>query len=169
MFSTIRKWIYNASEWVAGGKQGRREHMPPPSDERDAYMHADTAASMVYTWDKRLDDMGVDDALSAHIPEAVRALGNAKEALGGLTNVDYSDADSWKDKYNNEVGILIGQYVRDHGYSEEVLHKLVREAYDSGKLIRDEQKDVRDDQFKHGELTPSWTPPTGFASIEKSR
>jgi hypothetical protein len=144
----VREGIYSAADWVAGGGDGRRAHMPELSDQqRDAYVHADTAASMVYTYG------------SARM---TRALGQAKEALGGWGNVNTSSLDNAKDLYNNEIGMEIGLYCREHGLSEEQMHQLVREAYDSGILIRDPnqaQNQVTLAAFQSGQSHPDWTPP----------
>ena len=166
----FRSALYKASEWLAGGTEGRKAYMPEASEERDAYMHASASASMVYTWDERLERHGLDSIINdGMLDDIVRTLGNAKEALGGIGNVDDSHADSVKDRYNNEIGILIGEYVAKHNLSEDVLHRLVREAYDSGTLIRDETKDARVAEFESGHLQPSWTPPQTISAAALQR
>lgn len=100
-------FIYGTYNWLTGDSRARAEFLPPEPEQRDAYMHADVSASMVYQL--TLPYIG------AYPGQVIaRVIGDAKEGLGGLANINSSAADSRKDIYNNYIGRQIGRYAVEH-------------------------------------------------------
>ena len=98
-------------------------------------------------------------------------LGNRKEEFGSS-----SPADEYKDRFNNEVGIRIGEWMNTNGYNtvnytnaqlDAIRDDLVIDALDNGHLIVDSlgtepggDGDAVDARITN-QSTPTWTAPSG--------
>lgn len=101
------------------------------------------------------DEQGIDRNALAHAHTSALLAYSAGEdvtnILGLLKEVATNDPskanDTYKDLFNNEIGIQIGRYVYSHGFTgadaQEAIDDLIMDAYRNGDLIVNPRTDPR--------------------------